>query len=92
MVENRPIVTFFAHLMLILGVAIVAFPVYIALIASTHGPNDFMSGVLPLTPGSEGWHTYRQMLTSGVSTSGAPPIGIMMFNSLVMACLIPRRP
>ncbi len=85
MVENRPIVTFFAHLMLILGVAIVAFPVYIALIASTHGPNDFMSGVLPLTPGSEGWHTYRQMLTSGVSTSGAPPIGIMMFNSLVMA-------
>jgi sn-glycerol 3-phosphate transport system permease protein len=84
-VENRPIVTFFAHLMLILGVAIVAFPVYIALIASTHGPNDFMSGVLPLTPGSEGWHTYRQMLTSGVSTSGAPPIGIMMFNSLVMA-------
>ena len=85
MVENRPIVTFLAHLMLILGVLIVAFPVYIALIASTHGPYDFMSGVLPLTPGSEGWETYSQMLSSGVSTSGAPPLGIMMFNSLVMA-------
>jgi sn-glycerol 3-phosphate transport system permease protein len=85
MIENRPVYTFLSHLVLILGVVIVAFPVYIALIASTHGPNDFMSGVMPLTPGSQGWETYSQMLSSGVSTSGAPPLGIMMFNSLMMA-------
>ena len=36
MVENRPVLTFIAHLTLILGVVIVAFPVYIAVIASTH--------------------------------------------------------
>jgi sn-glycerol 3-phosphate transport system permease protein len=85
MIENRPIYTFLSHLVLILGVVIVAFPVYVALIASTHGPNDFMSGVMPLTPGSQGWDTYSQMLSSGVSSSGAPPLGVMMFNSLIMA-------
>lgn len=85
MIENRPVLTFLAHLVLVLGVAIVAFPVYIALIASTHGPSDFMSGIIPLTPGSNGWATYSQMLSTGVSTSGAPPLGTMMFNSLVMA-------
>jgi sn-glycerol 3-phosphate transport system permease protein len=85
MIENRPVLSFLAHLVLIVGVVVVAFPVYIALIASTHGPNDFMSGIIPLTPGGNGWNTYSQMLSSGVSTSGAPPLGLMMFNSLMMA-------
>jgi sn-glycerol 3-phosphate transport system permease protein len=85
MIENRPFLTFLAHAVLILGVLIVAFPVYIALIASTHGPNDFMSGMIPLTPGPHMVETYGHMLSSGVSSSGAPPVGLMMFNSLVMA-------
>ncbi len=44
MIENRPVLTFLAHLVLILGVVIVAFPVYIALIASTHGPERLHVG------------------------------------------------
>ena len=46
MIENRPLLKLTAHLVLIAGVALVAFPVYLAIIASTHGPNDFMSGVM----------------------------------------------
>ena len=88
MVENRPILNLLSHLVLIAGVAIVAFPVYVAIIASTRGPNDFMSGIIPLLPGPHTLENYREILFAGVSTSGAPPIGPMMLNSLVMALTI----
>ena len=35
MVENRPWLNFFTHLILILGVVVVVFPVYVAFVAST---------------------------------------------------------
>lgn len=88
MVENRPWLTFLSHVVLIIGVAMVAFPVYIAVIASTHGPTDFMSGIIPLTPGPHLVENYAAMLQTGVSTSGAPPLGPMMLNSLIMALTI----
>jgi sn-glycerol 3-phosphate transport system permease protein len=88
MVENRPILDLICHAILIFGVAIVAFPVYIAVVASTHGPNDFMSGVVPLLPGPHAIDNYSRMLGTGVSTSGAPPLGPMMLNSLIMALVI----
>ena len=37
MVENRPVATFLSHLVLALGVMIVALPVYITFVASTDG-------------------------------------------------------
>ncbi len=88
MVENRPVLTFLAHVVLILGVLFVAFPVWLAFVASTHPSSDFLSGTMPLWPGSEGWRVYREMLTTGVSTSGAPPIAGMMLNSLIVALII----
>jgi len=36
MIENRPALTVLSHLVLILGVLIVAFPVYLTLVGSTH--------------------------------------------------------
>jgi sn-glycerol 3-phosphate transport system permease protein len=88
MVENRPWLDFFCHLVLLAGIVVVAFPVYVAFIASTHGPNDFMSGLLPLLPGNNTLDSYGQMLGSGVSTSGVPPLALEMTNSLVMALMI----
>jgi sn-glycerol 3-phosphate transport system permease protein len=88
MVENRPILDLICHLILIVGVAVVILPVYIAIIASTHGNTDFMSGLIPLLPGSEGWNNYSHMLGVGISTSGAPPLGPMLFNSLIMALTV----
>ena len=85
MVENRPILDFICHLILIAGVAIVIFPVYLALIASTHGPFDFMSGIVPLLPGDQAVANYSVMLGTGISSSGTPPLWPMLFNSLVMA-------
>ncbi|NBN66069.1 sn-glycerol-3-phosphate ABC transporter permease UgpE [Microvirga tunisiensis] len=88
MVENKPWLTALAHLVLILGVIAVAFPVYVALIASTRAPDEFMSGLIPLVPGPHALQTYWELLTTGASTSGAPPLGPMMLNSLVMALII----
>ncbi|MBA3326060.1 MAG: sn-glycerol-3-phosphate ABC transporter permease UgpE [Rhodobacteraceae bacterium] len=88
MVENRPWLTILAHAVLILGVAIVVFPVYVAFIASTRGPGEFLSGVIPLTPGDRTLENYAAMLGTGLSQSGAPPFGPMMWNSLVMALAI----
>ena len=88
MVENRPFLTFLTHLTLILGVLIVAFPVYVAFIASTRGEADFLSGVMPLLPGPHTLENYSIMLESGMTSYGAPPIAPMMFNSLVMALSI----
>ena len=85
MVENRPILDFICHLILIAGVAAVAFPLYLAFIASTHGPYDFMSGLVPLLPGDKFIENYAAMLGTGISTSGTPPLLPMMGNSLVMA-------
>ncbi|RMC33257.1 sn-glycerol-3-phosphate ABC transporter permease UgpE [Paracoccus alkanivorans] len=88
MIENRPGLTFLAHLVLIAGVVIVALPVWVAFVASTHGATDFMSGTIPMWPGPNLIANYSHMLDTGLSTSGTPPVGRMMFNSLIMALSI----
>ena len=88
MVENRRWLNVVAHLMLILGVALVVFPIYVAFIASTRGPTEFLSGMIPLTPGDKMIENYRVMLGIGLSVSGTPPLGLMLWNSLVMALAI----
>jgi len=88
MVENGRWGTLFAHIILILGVAIVVFPVYVAVIASTHDSGTFLRGVMPLLPGSHGWENYRSVIVDGRSNAGTPPIGGMLWNSFVMAMSI----
>lgn len=88
MIENRPFLNLLAHLTLMLGVVIVALPVWLAFVASTHGPTDFMSGTVPMWPGPRLVENYSRLLETGVSTSGTPPVGTMMVNSLIMALSI----
>ena len=88
MIENRPILDLLAHLVLILGVALVALPVWVAFVASTHTVQDLVSGRAPLWPGAHLVENYSRMLSSGVSTSGTPPVGLMLMNSLIMALAI----
>lgn len=88
MVENRPFLNLLAHLVLIFGVLVVAFPVYLAFVASTHEPSTFLSGQMPLVPGGHMVETYGTMMTTGITSSGAPPLKVMLVNSLVMALAI----
>ena len=88
MIDNNRWLKIASHLILLVGLAIVVLPVYIALIASTHGPNDFLSGIVPMLPGEHAWENYSTMLGAGLSRAGAPPLGPMLFNSLLMAMLV----
>jgi len=88
MIENRPFLAFLTHLVLIIGVVIVVFPVYLAFVASTHGSGDFMRGLVPLLPGPHLIENYSFMLNEGISSAGAPPLSIMLLNSLIMAISI----
>ncbi|HYD98760.1 MAG TPA: sn-glycerol-3-phosphate ABC transporter permease UgpE [Alphaproteobacteria bacterium] len=74
-----------AHFILVVGIVIVAFPIYYTVIASTHTLEANLSPPLPLVPGGEFLTNYREALTEGVRKLGGVTIGQMMFNSLVMA-------
>jgi sn-glycerol 3-phosphate transport system permease protein len=77
------------HLVLILGVAIFVFPVYVALIASTHTAETIARGDMPLVPGPLAATNYRQAFEEGQGEHvKAAPVRQMMVNSLIMALVI----
>lgn len=85
MVENRPFLNVLTHASLIMGVVFLCFPVWMALVASTHGPEALSRAPIPLWFGDRMWENYTQLLTSGIPEAGGVPIGRMMLNSLWMA-------
>ncbi len=88
MIENRPFITVLAHFTLILGVFIVAFPIWITFVAATHEAVRMTQVPLPLLPGDQFFVNLKTVLFEGVGGSGAVPVWLMMFNSLIMAMLI----
>jgi sn-glycerol 3-phosphate transport system permease protein len=89
MVEGRLRATWPAHLILIAGVAVFAFPIYMALVGSTHDAGTIGRGNLPLYPGESTLDNYAQAWTQGSGQRVmAVPVAGMMFNSLVMAVAI----
>jgi sn-glycerol 3-phosphate transport system permease protein len=89
MVENRSWLTLAAHAVLVLAVLVVAFPVYMTFVASTHDQATMLSGPVPLLPGRFLLENYHAVLVGGLgASSSAPPVALMMLNSLVMAIAI----
>ena len=72
MIERRPLLDVLAHAILLVGVAVVAFPVYLTLVASTQSAQDIAtSRPLSLLPGSHALQTYQAALFGGESSSGS---------------------
>jgi sn-glycerol 3-phosphate transport system permease protein len=91
MVENRPVATLLAHLVLVLGVLIVAFPVYVAFIASTQTAEAIVQNVpMSLLPGDNFLQSYKFALFGGKTEYGStiPPVAPMLWTSLVSALVI----
>jgi len=86
MVENRPLLTLLTHLVLVAGVVIIVFPVYVAIIAATHGPQALATGMMPLWPGASLIDNVVSVLTT--HRPGLPPFWVMTWNSLWMAVII----
>ncbi|MEM6490054.1 MAG: sn-glycerol-3-phosphate ABC transporter permease UgpE [Pseudomonadota bacterium] len=87
MVERRPILAVLTHLILILGAALFALPIWLAFTASTMDGVEVARG-LSFLPGDRLAENYATMFGEGLSTAGAPPLGLMLFNSAAMALLI----
>jgi len=88
MVEQRPWLTVFSHAVLIAGILVVAFPLYVTFVASTRSLEDILSVPMPLLPGDRLWENYSQVLAAGTTKGVGAPVGRMMLNSLVMALAI----
>ena len=89
MVERRPLIDLLAHAVMLMGVLIVAFPLYLAFVASTHTAQDIVQAPMPLLPGSHFWETYKAALFGrDVSVASGAPVARMMWVSLVTALVI----
>jgi sn-glycerol 3-phosphate transport system permease protein len=86
MIENRPFVTFLSHAVLILGVIIIAFPVWMTFVASTHDQTTMLRSPVPLLPGRHLFENYRQVLVEGFGRGfSGVPIWVTLMNSMIMA-------
>jgi sn-glycerol 3-phosphate transport system permease protein len=88
MVENRRFWNLLPHVVLWIGIAIVAFPVYLAFVGSTHEPTIIANGQMPLTPGAKLFENYYRTIFVGTSSTTREPVGTMLINSFVMAMAI----
>jgi sn-glycerol 3-phosphate transport system permease protein len=77
------------HLILLIGVVVFVFPIYVAFIGSSHDAPTIARGEMPLTLGPNLVENYQQALTNPVGVRvRATPALTMMRNSLYMALAI----
>ncbi len=88
MVEQHRFGNLLPHLILWIGIAIIAFPVYLAFVASTHEPTIISNGQMPLTPGPHFLENYYRTIFVGTSSTTREPVASMLLNSFVMAMSI----
>ena len=85
MIENAPIRRLVAHLVLILGIVIVAFPIYYTFVASTHSLQTILRPPLPLLPGPYFFENYGEALFGGVGRIGGVPVWTLLLNTTIVA-------
>ena len=88
MVERRPALRFLAHAVMIIGVLLVAFPVYMAFVASTHSAQEIMQAPMPIWPGSHFWESYQAALLGTGQASSSAPVARMIWVSFVITFII----
>ncbi|MGA1319019.1 MAG: sn-glycerol-3-phosphate ABC transporter permease UgpE [Rubrivivax sp.] len=91
MIERRPVATLLAHLTVILGVLVVAFPVLVAWVGSTQTAEQIAQGnPMSMVPGDQFFTSVRQALFGGKTIFGntLPPVAPMLWVSLISALVI----
>ncbi len=81
MVETRGSGLWLTHVLMIIGVLIVFFPIWLAFVASTITQPEIVSPPMPLWPGDHFLENYKRALLSGINV----PVSTMLINSLIMA-------
>ncbi|RKX75953.1 MAG: sn-glycerol-3-phosphate ABC transporter permease UgpE [Spirochaetes bacterium] len=84
MVERNPALTILTHTVLIIGVIIVLFPIYIIFVASANPLAEILDAPMPILPGKQILENYYHAIIRGAKTLGAP-VSLMLMNSTIMA-------
>ncbi|MGP3590572.1 sn-glycerol-3-phosphate ABC transporter permease UgpE [Vagococcus sp. WN89Y] len=87
MIENRPGLTWFSHIMLILGIVVILFPLYVAFVTATLDINAVYDTPMTLIPGTHLLENLRTIWVHGVGVNSAP-FWLMLTNSFIMALVI----
>ncbi|HFR4115645.1 TPA: sn-glycerol-3-phosphate ABC transporter permease UgpE [Yersinia enterocolitica] len=87
MIENRRGLDIFCHVMLIIGVLLILFPLYVAFVAASLDDTQVFQVPMTLIPGPHLWQNISHIWHAGVDNNSAP-FGLMLFNSFVMAFAI----
>ncbi len=74
-----------AHAMLILGIVVVAFPIYYTFVASTHTLQTILRPPLPMLPGGHFLENYSEALFGGVGRIGGVPVSTLLLNTTIVA-------
>lgn len=85
MIQNNLFSRITAHAILILGILIVAFPIYYTFVASTLTLREILRPPLPLLPGGQFFENYSEALFGGVGRIGGVSVGTLLFNTTVVA-------
>ena len=91
MIERRPGLDLLSHLILLLGVSIVAFPLYLTFVASTQTAEQISRSIpMSMVPGNNFLESYRLALFGGETSLGSkvPAVWPMMQTSLISALVI----
>jgi len=88
MVENRPFATFISHAILLLGLLVVAFPVWITFVAASYDAVRVVQVPLPLWPGDQFFKNLETVFNVGVGNAREQSVGLMLMNSFIMAIMI----
>lgn len=76
---------YLAHVVLTLGVLIVAFPIYYTFVASTHSLQTILRPPLPLLPGERFFENYSEALFGGVGRIGGVSVATLLVNTTIVA-------
>ena len=76
------------HAVLIAGLLVVLFPIYVAFVAASHALPDILEAPMTLVPGSRLAANVAEALTAGTAKTSGEPVTAMLMNSLVMALAI----
>ncbi|MBB3428261.1 sn-glycerol 3-phosphate transport system permease protein [Rhizobium sp. BK312] len=88
MIEKRPIANLIGHLMLIIGIVIVAFPIYYTFVASTMTSAEILRPPISLLPGGHFAENYGEALNGGVERVVGVSLERMLWNTFVVAVVI----
>lgn len=87
MIEKNRGLSVFSHSMLVIGILVILFPLYVAFVAATLDDKAVFDTPITLIPGSHLWENILHIWNNGVAANSAP-FWLMLVNSTVMALVI----